>query len=243
MFLRIIKSSQFKLTELYSFSTHFLYNYRISGSNKLQKNATLLCVGAYIDTQCCKCVCVSVIYAVVYWKAVEYRDLTRNQFCSVTQLCPTLCDPMNYSTPSLHVLHQLLESTQTHVHWVSDAIQSSHPSCPLLLLPSIFPSIRVFSNESALRIRWPKYWSFSFNISPSSEHPGLTCFRMDWLALIAVQGTLKSLLQHHSSKASILRCSAFFTVQLSHPYMTTGKTIALNRLCWQSNISGFYYGI
>ena len=100
---------------------------------------------------------------------------------------------------------------------------------PLLLLPSIFPSIRVFSNESALRIRWPKYWSFSFNISPSSEHLGLISFRMDWLDLFAVQGTLKSLLQHHSSKASSLQRSAFFTVQLSHPYMTTGKTIALTR--------------
>ena len=100
---------------------------------------------------------------------------------------------------------------------------------PLLLLPSIFPSIRVFSNESALRTRWPKYWSFSFNISTSSEHPGLVSFRMDWLHLLAVQGTLKSLLQHRSSKASILQCSAFFTVQLSHPYMTAGKTIALTR--------------
>ena len=100
---------------------------------------------------------------------------------------------------------------------------------PLLLLPSIFPSIRVLSNESALRIRWPEYWSFSFNISPSNEHPGLISFRMDWLDLLAVQGTLKSLLQHHSSKASILQCSAFFIVQLSHPYMTTGKTIALTR--------------
>ena len=100
---------------------------------------------------------------------------------------------------------------------------------PLLLLPSIFPSIRVFSNESVLGIRWPKDWSFSFNISPSNEHPGWISFRMDWLDLLAVQGTLQSLLQHHSSKASILRCSAFFTVQLSHPYMTTGKTIALTR--------------
>ena len=99
--------------------------------------------------------------------------------------------------------------------------------CPLLLLPSIFPSIRVFSNESVLHIRWPKYWSFSFSISPSNEHPGLI-FRMDWLDLLGVQGTLKSLLQHHSSKASILRCSAFFTVQLSHPYATTGKTTALD---------------
>ena len=100
---------------------------------------------------------------------------------------------------------------------------------PLLLLPSIFPSLRVFSNESVLRIRWPKYWSFSFNISPSNEHLRLISFRMDWLDLLAVQGTLKSLLQHHSSKESILRCSAFFTIQLSHPYMTTGKTIALTR--------------
>ena len=103
---------------------------------------------------------------------------------------------------------------------------------PRLLLPSIFPSIRVFSNESALRIRWPKYWSFSFSISPSNEYSGLISFRMDWLDLLAVQGTLKSLLQNHSSKASILQCSAFFTVQLSHPYMTTGKTIALTR--WTS---------
>ena len=100
---------------------------------------------------------------------------------------------------------------------------------PLLLLPSIFPSIRVFSNESALHIRWPRYWSFSFNISPSSEHPGLISFRMDWLDLLEVQGTLKSLLQYHSSKPSILQCSALFIVQLSHPYMTTGKTIALTR--------------
>ena len=101
--------------------------------------------------------------------------------------------------------------------------------CPLLLLPLIFPSIRVFSNESTLHKRWPKYWSFSLNISVSNEHPGLISFRMDWLDLLAVQGTLKSLLQHHSSKASILQCSAFFLVQLSHPYMATGKTIALNR--------------
>ena len=101
--------------------------------------------------------------------------------------------------------------------------------CPLLCLPSILPSIRVFSNESALHIRWPKYWSFSFSISSSNEHPGLISFRMDWLDILEVQGTLKSLLQHHSSKGSILQCSAFFTVQLSHPYMTTGKTIALTR--------------
>ena len=138
------------------------------------------------------------------------------QFRSVAQSCPTLGDPMDCSTPGLPVHHQLPEFTQTHLH------------C-LLLLPSIFPSIRVFSNESALRIRWPKYWSFSFNISPSNEHPGLIYFRMDWLDLLAVQGTLKSLLQHDSSKASILLCSAFFIVQLSHPLVI--KCMALNKLC------------
>ena len=136
---------------------------------------------------------------------------------------------MNRSTPGLPVHHQLLESTQTHVHWVDDAFQPSYPlSSPFPPAPS--PSQhRVFSNESTLRMRWPKYWSFNFNISPSNEHPGLISFRMDWLDLLAVQGTLKSLLQHHSSKASILQRSAFFTVQLSHPYTTTGKTKALTR--------------
>ena len=134
---------------------------------------------------------------------------------------------MNCSMPGLPVHHRIPEFTQTHLHWVGDAIQPSHPLSPLLLLPSIFPSIRVFSNESALRIRWPRYWSFSFNISPSNEYSGLIYFRMDWLDLSVVQGILKNLLQHHSSKASILRHSAFFTVQLSHPYMTTGKTMAL----------------
>ena len=114
---------------------------------------------------------------------------------------------------------------------------------PLLLLLSIFLSIRVFSNESALRMRWPKYWSFNFNISPSNEHPGLISFRMDWLDLLAVQGTLKSLLQHHSSKASILWCSAFFTVQLSHPYMTTGKTIALTRRTFVDKIMSLLFNM
>ena len=136
---------------------------------------------------------------------------------------------MNLSTPGLPVHHQLLESTQTHVHRVGDAIQPSHPLSSPSLLPPIPPSIRVFSNESTIHMRCPKYWSLSFSISPSNEHPGLISFSMDWLDLLAVQGTLKSLLQHHSSKASILRHSAFFTVQLSHPYMTTGKTIALTR--------------
>ena len=141
-------------------------------------------------------------------------------------MCPTLCNPRNHSTPGLPVHHHLPEFTQTHVHRVGDAIRQSHPLLSLLLLPPIPPSIRVFSNESPLCIRWPKYWSFSFNISPSNEHSGLISFRMDWMDLLAVQGTLKSLLQHHSSKASILWCSAFFIVQLSYPYMTTRKTIA-----------------
>ena len=127
------------------------------------------------------------------------------QFSSVTQSCPTLSDPMNHSTPGLPVHHQLPEFTQTQVHQVGDAIQPSHIlCCPLLLLPPIPHSIRVFSSESTLHMRWPKYWSFSFSISPSDEHPGLISFRMDWLDLLAVQGTLKSLLQHHSLKASIL---------------------------------------
>ena len=136
---------------------------------------------------------------------------------------------MNCSTPGLPVHHQLPEFTQTHVHRVSDAIQPSHPrSSPSPPAPD--PSQhRVFSNESTLLMKWPKYWSFSFSIIPSKEIPGLISFRMDWLDLLIVQGTLKSLLQHHSSKASILRCSAFFTVQLSHPYVTTGKIIALTR--------------
>ena len=141
------------------------------------------------------------------------------QFSSVAQSCPILCDPMNCSTPCLPVHHQLPEFTQTHVHPVSDAILCH----PLLLLPPIPPSIRAFSNESVLRIRCPKYWSFSFSLSPSSEYSGLISFRIDWLDLLVVQGTLKSLLQYHSSKASIVRHSAFIIIQLSHPYVTTGK--------------------
>ena len=156
-------------------------------------------------------------------------------FSSVAQLCLTICDCMDWSMPGLLVHHQLPEFTQTHVHRGSDAIQYLILCRPLLLLPTIPPSIRVFSNESTLHVRWPKYWSFSFSIMPSKEIPGLISFRMDWLDLLAVQGTLKSLLQYHSSKASILWHSAFFTVQLSHPYMTTGKTIALTRLAIKIN--------
>ena len=131
--------------------------------------------------------------------------------------------------PDFPVHHQLLELTQTDVQRVGDAIQPSFLCCPLLLLLSTFPSIEIFSNESVLCIRWPKYWSFNFSISPSNEYSGLMSFRIDWLDLLVVQGTFKSLLQHHSSKASILWHSTFFIVQLSPPYMTTGKTIALTR--------------
>ena len=140
-----------------------------------------------------------------------------------------------FATPWTAALQASLSITNSRSLLQIMSIESVMPSnhlvfCrPLLLPPSIFPSIRVFSNESVLRMRWPKNWSFSFSISPSNEHPGLISFSMDWLGLLAVQGTLKSLLQHHSSKASILRCSVFFIVQLSHPYMTTGKTIALTR--------------
>ena len=133
------------------------------------------------------------------------------QYSSVTQSCLTLCDPMDCSTPGLPVHHQLLESTQTHAHWVGDAIQPSHPLSSTSPPASLFPSIRVFSNESVL-IRRPKYWSLSFSISPSNEYSGLISFRMDWLDLLAFEGTLKSLLQHHSSKASILLWSAFSVV-------------------------------
>ena len=141
------------------------------------------------------------------------------QFSSVSQSCPTLCDPMNCSMPGLPVYHQLPEFTQTHIELV---MPSSHLILgrPLLLLPLVPPSIKAFSTESILLMRWPKHWSFSFSIIPSKEIPGLISFRMNWLDLLAVQKTLKGLLQHHSSKPSILLCSAFFTVQLSHPYMT-----------------------
>ena len=157
---------------------------------------------------------------------LELTQEFKSALSSVTQPCLTLCDPMDCSTSGSPVHHQLLELAQTHVHWVSE------PStylilCRPLLLPSILSSIRVFSNGSVLPIRWPKDWCFSFNISPSNEYSGLISFRIDWLNLLAVQGTVKSHLQHHSSKASILQYSAFFIVQCSHPYMTTGKNIAL----------------
>ena len=151
------------------------------------------------------------------------------QFISVTQSCLTLCNPMNCSTPAFLSITNSWSSLK--LISIESVMPSSHLILchSLLLLPPIPPSIRVFSNESTFRMRWPKYWSFSLSISPSNEYPGLISFRIDWLDLLVDQGTLKSLLQHHSSKASILQRSAFFTVQLSHPYMTTGKTIALTR--------------
>ena len=161
------------------------------------------------------------------------------QFSSVAQLCPTFCDPMDCSMTGFPVHHQLRSFFKLM------SIESVMPSyhlilcLPLLLLSSIFLGIRVFSIESVFHIRWPKYWSFSFSISPSNEYAGLISFRMDLLDLFAVQGTLKSLLQHHSSKTSILRHSAFFIVQLSHPYMTTGKTIAVTQWIFVSNVSAF----
>ena len=147
--------------------------------------------------------------------------------CSVANSCPTLCNPMDCSTPGFPVLHHLPELAQTHV--IESLMPYNHLilCCPLLLLPPIFPSIRVFYNELALCIRWPKYWSFSFCISPSNEHSGFISFRIDLFDLFAVQGTLKSLLQYHSLKASVLWCSVFLIVQLSRPYMTSGKTIVL----------------
>ena len=167
------------------------------------------------------------------------------QFSSVQSLScvPTLCDPMDCSTPGLPVHCQTWSVLK--LMSIESVMPSSHLILchPLLLLPSIPPSIRVFSNESTLRMRWPKYWSFSFSISPSSEYSRPMSFRMDCLDILAVQGTLKSLLQHHSSKTSILQRSAFFTVQLSHPYMTTGKTIALIRWTFVSKVISLLFNI
>ena len=171
------------------------------------------------------------------------RPFSLVQFSSVTKLCLTLCDPMNCSMPG----PTSITNSQSSLKLTS--IESEMPSShlilcrPLLFLPPIPPSIRVFSNESTLHMNWPKYWSFSFSISPSNEHPGLTSFRMNWLDLLVVQGTLKSLLQRHSSTASILQCSAFFTVQLSHPYMTAGKTIALTRRTFVGKVMSLLFNM
>ena len=153
----------------------------------------------------------------------------QNSASSVTHLCPTLCDPMDCSTPGFPIYHQLPGPAQTHVHWVGDAIQPSHPlSSPS---PPAFnlSSIRVFSSELALCIRWTKYWGFSFSLSPFNEYSGLISFSVDWLDVLVIQGTLKNLLQHHSSKASSLWCSAFFMVQLSYAHMTTGETKTIDQ--------------
>ena len=168
----------------------------------------------------------------VKWKSVQFSGSV------MSDSGPPYC-----SMPGIPVHHQLPEFTQTRVLC---SVMSSNQlilRCPLLIPPSIFPSICIFSNESGLRIRWPKYWSFSFNICPSNEYSGLISFRMDWLDLLAVQGTLKSLLQHHSSKASSLWCSAFFIVQLLHPYMTTGKTIALTRWTFVGKVMSLFFNM
>ena len=164
---------------------------------------------------------------------IDSRDQNTWSICSssssIAQSCATLCEPIDCSSQaslSTTKSWSLLKSMSIDLMMPSNHLILCHP---LLLPPSIFPSIRIFSNESVLHIRWPKYWSFSFSISPSNEYSTLISFRIDWLDLLAIQGTLKSILQHHSSKATILRCLAFFTVQLSHLYMTTGKTIALTR--------------
>ena len=171
----------------------------------------------------------------------EYHSVS--SISSVAQSCPTLCDPMNRSTQA----SLSITSSQSSLKLMSIELvmPSSHLILchPLLLLPPIPPSIRVFSNESTLLMRWPKYWSFSLSISPSNEQPGLISFRMDWLDLLVVQGTLKSLLQHHSSKTSTLWHSAFLTVQLSHPYMTTGKTIALTRRAFVGKVMSLLFNM
>ena len=167
------------------------------------------------------------------------------QFSSVAQLCLTFGTPWNAENKaSLSITNS---RSLPRLMSIESVMPSNHLilCCPLLLPPLIFPSIRVFSSESILLIGWPKYWSFSFSIGPFNEYSGLMSFRMDWLNLLAVQGTLKSLLQHHSSKASILQHSAFFIVQLSHTYMTTGKNLSFEwmDICWQSNVSAFQYAI
>ena len=150
----------------------------------------------------------------------------------------SLCDPMDCRTPGFPVHHQLPELAQTHVHWVSDAIQPSHPVLPTSPLPSIFLCIRIFSNELALCIRWPKYWSFSFSISPSNEYSGLISLRIGWFDLLAVQEALRSLLQHYSWRTSNLQCSAFFMIQISHPHdYWKNHSFEYTNLCWQSDVS------
>ena len=185
----------------------------------------------------------SLVYSVVGPRIYHFRFIfyLHSQFSSVAQSCLTHCDPMDCSTPGFPVHHQLPETTQTLVHCIDDPIQPSYP----LSFPSPpafnLSQNQVFSNESVLHIRWPKYWSFRFNISPSNEYSGLIFFRMNWLDLLTVQGTLRSLLQHYSSKTSILWHSAFFIVQLSHPYLSTGKTIALTRWTFVGKVTSLLF--
>ena len=202
----------------------------------LERVATLFCRGSYQPTDWTRVSCIAGRFFTIWasrWLFV---------ICSV-QSCPTLHGPVDCSTLGFPVHHRILELAQTHVHWV--VMPSNHLILcrSLLSLPSIFPSIRVFSSESVLCIRWPKYWSFSFSISPLNEYSGLISLKIDWLDLLAVQGTLKSLLQHHSSKASILQCSAFFIAQISHPYMTTVKTIALTRWTFVSKVMSLLFNM
>ena len=198
-----------KFNSMHSFWIHR----RCPGNSWKWPNSSFLIQSLAIDRRRCW------VWGVSYGSSV--------QFSSVALSCLTLCNPMGCSMPGFPIHHQPPELTQTRVHWVGDASNHLILCHPLLLPPSVFPSIRVFSNELVLHIRWPKYWSFSFSISLSNEYSGLISFRMDWLDFLAVQGTLKSLFQCHSSKAAILQRSAFFIVQLSYPYMTTGKTITL----------------
>ena len=175
------------------------------------------------------------------WKDYDTPSSLSVQFCLLThvQLFATLWTEAHQPSLSITNSQSLLKFMSIELVMPSKHLILCHP----LLLPSIFPSISVLSNESVLPIRWAKYWSFSFSISPSNEHPGLTSFRMGWLDLLAVQGTLKTLLQHHSSKPSIFQCSAFFIVQLSHPYMTTGKTIALTRQTFVGKVMSLLFNI
>ena len=187
--------------------------------------------------------CRWILYQLSHKRSPKIQEWVSQSVSSVTQLHPTLSDPMFCSIPGFPILHYLrclLKLTS-----IESVMPSNHLILcfPLLLLPSVFPSIRVFSNVPVLRIRWSKYWSFSFSISPFNEYSRLTSFRIDWLDLLAVQGTLKSLLQHYSSKASVLRCSAFFVVQLSHPYLTTGKTIALTRLTYVNKVMSLLFNM
>ena len=177
------------------------------------------------------------------YKTYDYVILQSVQFSSVAQSYPTLCNPLDCSTPGLPVPHQIRSLLK--LMSIESVMPSNHLILchPLLLPPSIFPSSRVSSNELVLHIRWPEYWNFSFSISPTSEYSGLISLRINWLDLLAVQGTLKSLLQHHSSKASVLPCSAFFIVQLSHLYMTTGKTIALTRRTFVGKVMSLLFNL